>query len=317
MTDFDEFVEGGKHKARVFFKPSNLEFAKGIYLLNMTFKQDIILEEIVSKLLHEPVCEALFHAISPYATLQAEESLAFLAGYRPNNILVNYTDYVNLGIDATDLPPLDMEVTYLSTSEEEQLCLYDVKCHDTIEEFADFKTSTNGTFSTAIRDQGIYDARVEYECGRARGFNFSAWDGANWGDPPQLVGMLCDGDGNWVYDFPAKINGTGLDDMSLPPCTCKLVRSIEVINDIELGTHCVDPNVTGNAGTQIVLSTSHDPYGEYSFGSHVNYECANGRKFEEDFSLTTQHGLCKEGNIWDYSNLTRCIESEAVHNISD
>jgi hypothetical protein len=44
---------------------------------------------------------------------------------------------------------LNFVVTYVSTTEEEQLCLFDIKCHTTKEEFTAAKTTADGNFNEA------------------------------------------------------------------------------------------------------------------------------------------------------------------------
>ena len=46
-----------------------------------------------------------------------------------------------------------------------------------------------------------YDAYVEYECGKARGFNITGWPTTEY--LPSTIGMRCNDMEQWIYEAPA------------------------------------------------------------------------------------------------------------------
>ena len=82
-------------------------------------------------------------------------------------------------------------------------------------------------------------------------------------------------------------------------------RDIHRISYLNSGTHCERPPVPPpGLEPDWVEDTLID------FNSSIDYHCARGMKFRQDFSLAKQEAICRTGNTWDEPTAwLDCIES--------
>jgi hypothetical protein len=143
--------------------------------------------------------------------------------FHANNIIVNHTS------DGSGVAVDYMWIVYSEPTGEEQLCLYDIQCHTNY--YADFvlpKSLSKGTLDTT--NNQLYGARAEYQCGRARGFDFEGWNEATSGPLPPLLSVSCGDDGQWIYDQPVEVKDQIWDEANAKPmpaskCKCDTVST--------------------------------------------------------------------------------------------
>jgi len=109
------------------------------------------------------------------------------------------------------------------TTDEEQLCLYDIQCVAHYEEYVGPWTTTLGNFNNTLNHN--FGAKADYKCGLARAFDIGNWATNVDGPLPQVVSMVCGDDGDWIYDSPAKIANKTWNEIDasggIPACKCK------------------------------------------------------------------------------------------------
>ncbi len=146
-------------------------------------------------------------------------------GHRSNNLIVT------LQYEGEAL--LELRLKYTTHNKEEQLCLYDIDCgYDSKTQWNESLTTVDSSFNLTI--QQAYDAYVEYECGKARGFNITGWPTTEY--LPSTVGMRCNDMEQWIYEAPAtsSVEGQVHDDATMPVCSCEYLPITHLVFKLSL-----------------------------------------------------------------------------------
>ena len=149
-----------------------------------------------------------FHYCPPISP-QGTSTANYHAGHTSNSLLIEL-NYVG--------PVVEFSVQYRPTTAEEQLCLYDIDCSHADKASWELPRSTlTGTLNLTVQE--YYNAEVEYECGRGRGFNVTGWPATEFF--PAVIKMWCDDKENWIYKEPSLILDETYVEADMPVCRCR------------------------------------------------------------------------------------------------
>ncbi len=195
-THYNRWIgDGGVYRGNLVVLPHAPGMSAGnSYLLNVTFAQDV------------DWSQCSLDVAGATTTADVKE------GLRANNILIQ----VNL----EESDPLVFIIHYTSPFPEEQLCLYDIDCSYTTEEdFRDGLSINAASNPLSLVTTHGYDALVEYECGKGRGFDIINWPS----QLPQVLSLRCTDQFKWIYEDPdSDIKGDDFDTATMPTCQCKI-----------------------------------------------------------------------------------------------